>query len=291
MAFSTQDSDEVLSEINVTPLVDVMLVLLVVFIVTAPLLTNAIPINLPKTEAVAPVEQKDPLVVSIDGAGKVFINKDEIQPDLLEFNLQAAKAKEMQLVADLATERRKIEADQNTKRAAKDELARITINEPSEDEIAQASAFLEELRYQVNEHKTKWTTAVTLQNDIKRAAEAFEMHESAKASLEVVKAAGMFLAEKQQKTVNSLMEHGALLMARKKRQAWVLWLFTSTQCCGLSVWESLCSGLCAVLLKALVLISHRKCSVLLRPYSIWRKTLKTARLPNKQRISGSHRWR
>lgn len=79
MAFSTQDSDEVLSEINVTPLVDVMLVLLVVFIVTAPLLTNAIPINLPKTEAVAPVEQKDPLVVSIDGAGKLFINKDEIQ--------------------------------------------------------------------------------------------------------------------------------------------------------------------------------------------------------------------
>lgn len=53
MAFSTQDSDEVLSEINVTPLVDVMLVLLVVFIVTAPLLTNSIPINLPKTESVA----------------------------------------------------------------------------------------------------------------------------------------------------------------------------------------------------------------------------------------------
>ena len=104
MAFSTQDSDEVLSEINVTPLVDVMLVLLVVFIVTAPLLTNAIPINLPKTESVAPVEQKDPLVVSIDDKGKVFINKDEIQGDLLEFNLQAAKAKNpdvrVQLQAD-----------------------------------------------------------------------------------------------------------------------------------------------------------------------------------------------
>ena len=94
MAFSTQDSDEVLSEINVTPLVDVMLVLLVVFIVTAPLLTNSIPINLPKTEAVAPVEQKDPLVVSIDDKGKVFINKDEVQPQTLEFNLQAAKAKD-----------------------------------------------------------------------------------------------------------------------------------------------------------------------------------------------------
>ncbi|WP_296250544.1 ExbD/TolR family protein [Pseudomonas sp. UBA4194] len=104
MAFSTQDSDEVLSEINVTPLVDVMLVLLVVFIVTAPLLTNSIPINLPKTEAVAPAEQKDPLVVSIDGQGKLFINKDEIKPDLLQTNLQAAKQKDpevrVQLQAD-----------------------------------------------------------------------------------------------------------------------------------------------------------------------------------------------
>ncbi len=104
MAFSTQDSDEVLSEINVTPLVDVMLVLLVVFIVTAPLLTNSIPINLPKTESVAPVEQKDPLVVSIDGQGKLFINKDEIQPDLLENSLKAAKDKapdvRVQLQAD-----------------------------------------------------------------------------------------------------------------------------------------------------------------------------------------------
>jgi biopolymer transport protein ExbD len=104
MAFSTQDSDEVLSEINVTPLVDVMLVLLVVFIVTAPLLTNSIPINLPKTEAVAPAEKKDPLVVSIDGKGKLFINKDEIQPDLLKISLESAKAKDpdvrVQLQAD-----------------------------------------------------------------------------------------------------------------------------------------------------------------------------------------------
>ena len=53
---------------------------------------------------VAPVEQNDPLVVSIDDKGKVFINKDEIQPNLLEFNLQAAKAKNpdvrVQLQAD-----------------------------------------------------------------------------------------------------------------------------------------------------------------------------------------------
>ncbi|MGN8259921.1 ExbD/TolR family protein [Pseudomonas sp. SMSB3] len=101
MAFSTQDGDEVLSEINVTPLVDVMLVLLVVFIVTAPLLTNAIPINLPKTEAVAPVEQKDPLVVSIDGGGKLFINKDEIQPQVLESRLKAAKQEDAQVRVQL----------------------------------------------------------------------------------------------------------------------------------------------------------------------------------------------
>ncbi|WNW13238.1 biopolymer transporter ExbD [Pseudomonas sp. DTU_2021_1001937_2_SI_NGA_ILE_001] len=104
MAFSTQDNDEVLSEINVTPLVDVMLVLLVVFIVTAPLLTNSIPINLPKTEAVAPADQKDPLVVSINGEGKLYINKDEIKPDLLETRLSQAKAEDaglrVQLQAD-----------------------------------------------------------------------------------------------------------------------------------------------------------------------------------------------
>lgn len=101
MAFSTQDNDEVLSEINVTPLVDVMLVLLVVFIVTAPLLTNSIPINLPKTEAVAPADQKDPLVISIDGDGKLFINKDEIQPELLESSLIQAKADDADLKVQL----------------------------------------------------------------------------------------------------------------------------------------------------------------------------------------------
>ncbi|WXL27437.1 biopolymer transporter ExbD [Ectopseudomonas mendocina] len=101
MAFSTQDSDEVLSEINVTPLVDVMLVLLVVFIVTAPLLTNSIPINLPKTEAVAPADQKDPLVVSIDSEGQLFINKDPIQPEQLESSLIDAKAKDAEIKVQL----------------------------------------------------------------------------------------------------------------------------------------------------------------------------------------------
>jgi biopolymer transport protein ExbD len=101
MAFSSQDSDDVLSEINITPLVDVMLVLLVVFIVTAPLLTNAIPVNLPKTAAVAPADQKDPLVVGIDASGKVFIGKEQIQPELLETNLAAARAADANLRVQL----------------------------------------------------------------------------------------------------------------------------------------------------------------------------------------------
>ncbi|MEK1907541.1 MAG: biopolymer transporter ExbD, partial [Pseudomonas sp.] len=59
------------------------------------------PINLPKTEAVAPADQKDPLVVSIDGEGKLFINKDEIQPELLQSSLEQAKAKDAELKVQL----------------------------------------------------------------------------------------------------------------------------------------------------------------------------------------------
>ncbi|KGF65359.1 ExbD/TolR family protein [Pseudomonas lutea] len=106
MSFSTQDSDEVLSEMNVTPLVDVMLVLLVVFIVTAPLMTNAIKVNLPKTDAVAPADKKDPVVVSVDQDGKFYLAKSEVAPESLEVSLKEVKAKDpevrVQLQADTA---------------------------------------------------------------------------------------------------------------------------------------------------------------------------------------------
>jgi biopolymer transport protein ExbD/biopolymer transport protein TolR len=89
---------------NVTPLVDVMLVLLVVFIVTAPLMTNAIKVNLPKTDAVAPAEKKDPVVVSVDQDGKFYLAKSEIAPESLETSLKDVKAKDpevrVQLQAD-----------------------------------------------------------------------------------------------------------------------------------------------------------------------------------------------
>lgn len=102
MAFKTQeDADDVMGEINVTPLVDVMLVLLVVFIVTAPLLTNAIHVNLPKTAETAPPEEKDPLYVSVDVTGKIFIDKTEIALDAFENELKARKSADPEIGLNL----------------------------------------------------------------------------------------------------------------------------------------------------------------------------------------------
>ena len=67
-----------LSEINVTPLVDVMLVLLIIFMISAPLLTVGVPLQLPKTEAGAMQDQTEPLTISIRADGTVFLNKTEV---------------------------------------------------------------------------------------------------------------------------------------------------------------------------------------------------------------------
>jgi biopolymer transport protein TolR len=66
-----------LSEINVTPMVDVMLVLLIIFMVSAPLLTVGVPVELPKTEAGAMEEQTEPLTVSVQADGRVFLQESE----------------------------------------------------------------------------------------------------------------------------------------------------------------------------------------------------------------------
>jgi len=91
MAFNTGDNSEAMSEINVTPLVDVMLVLLVVFIVTAPLLTNAIKVTLPETAETAAPDDPDAITVSVDPAGKVFIDKRETSVADLEIELKGMK--------------------------------------------------------------------------------------------------------------------------------------------------------------------------------------------------------
>ena len=67
-----------LSEINVTPLVDVMLVLLIVFMISAPLRTVGVPVDLPKTEAGALQDQTEPLTVSIRADGSIFVKQDPV---------------------------------------------------------------------------------------------------------------------------------------------------------------------------------------------------------------------
>jgi biopolymer transport protein TolR len=78
-----------LSEINVTPLVDVMLVLLIIFMVTAPLMTSGVPVDLPKTSAQPLNSDSEPLTVSIDAQGKIFLQDEEVQLPELVAKLQA----------------------------------------------------------------------------------------------------------------------------------------------------------------------------------------------------------
>ncbi|MCX7094603.1 MAG: biopolymer transporter ExbD [Methylobacter sp.] len=104
MSFNTKDGggdDDVMGEINVTPLVDVMLVLLVVFIVTAPLLTQAVHVNLPKTAETAPPEEKEAVYISVDAKGKVFIDKTEIALDAFENELLTRKAADPEIALNL----------------------------------------------------------------------------------------------------------------------------------------------------------------------------------------------
>jgi biopolymer transport protein TolR len=68
----------VMAEINVTPMVDVMLVLLIIFMVSAPLLTVGVPLDLPQTSAKSLEQDKTPLQLSVDIKGKVFINDTEV---------------------------------------------------------------------------------------------------------------------------------------------------------------------------------------------------------------------
>src|SRR6202166_2408507 len=82
----------VMSEINVTPMVDVMLVLLIIFMVSAPLLTVGVPIDLPQTQAKSLSQDKEPLTVSLDGKGLVFLQKTEIPLDQLVDKLKAVTA-------------------------------------------------------------------------------------------------------------------------------------------------------------------------------------------------------
>ena len=79
----------VMAEINVTPMVDVMLVLLIIFMVSAPLLTVGVPLDLPQTQAKSLDQDKTPLQLSVDVNGKVFINDTEVAMTDLVAKLKA----------------------------------------------------------------------------------------------------------------------------------------------------------------------------------------------------------
>src|ERR671937_2628038 len=79
----------VMSDINVTPFVDVMLVLLIIFMVSAPLLTVGVPIDLPQSQAKALDQDREPLTVSVNGKGQVFLQNSEIKVEDLVTKLEA----------------------------------------------------------------------------------------------------------------------------------------------------------------------------------------------------------
>jgi biopolymer transport protein TolR len=99
-------SSKPMSDINMTPLIDVMLVLVVIFIITAPLMTSAIKLDLPKTEAAKPVEAPKFVTIVVDKSGQIFLNEQVISltqlADSLSKTAQTSKETEVQLRADEA---------------------------------------------------------------------------------------------------------------------------------------------------------------------------------------------
>lgn len=107
-SFDQQGGNQPMSEINVTPLVDVMLVLVIIFIITAPLLTHGIKIDLPKASSTANPEKPETVTLSLDAKGKVFWNDQPVEDAQLPAKMAEAAAKQPQPELHLR-------ADQNTR--------------------------------------------------------------------------------------------------------------------------------------------------------------------------------
>ena len=101
MAMSTSQDDDVVSDINITPLVDVMLVLLIVFIVTAPLLTNSVKVNLPKAAPTQSTDQNKALVISVKPDCAIFLDKDPVKLENFEQEITQRKNTNAKLALNL----------------------------------------------------------------------------------------------------------------------------------------------------------------------------------------------
>ena len=104
-SFSDESAGRPMHEINVTPLVDVMLVLLIVFIVTAPLFTHAIKIDLPRAQTQVNHEKPDTITLAIDGAGRYFWNNDPLDRSQLSRRLTDAAGRQPQPELHLRVDR------------------------------------------------------------------------------------------------------------------------------------------------------------------------------------------
>lgn len=97
MAFGTQDEpDEVMNEINMTPLVDVMLVLLIIFIITVPVMKHAVNVELPRATNQAQVVKPQTILLSVNAQGNYYWNATRVEDDALPALLQAEAAKNPQ---------------------------------------------------------------------------------------------------------------------------------------------------------------------------------------------------
>jgi biopolymer transport protein ExbD len=103
--FSENDSGRPMAEINMIPLIDVMLVLLIIFIVTAPLLTHSIKINLPKATTQVNLEKPETVTLSIDGSGNLFWDNNRIDDARLAANLAGAARRNPQPELHLRAEK------------------------------------------------------------------------------------------------------------------------------------------------------------------------------------------
>jgi biopolymer transport protein ExbD len=103
--FSENDSGKPMAEINMIPLIDVMLVLLIIFMVTAPLLTHSVKINLPKATTQVNLEKPETVTLSIDASGQLFWDNNRIDDAQLAANLAGAARRNPQPELHLRAEK------------------------------------------------------------------------------------------------------------------------------------------------------------------------------------------
>jgi biopolymer transport protein ExbD len=99
------NDEEVMSEINMTPLIDVMLVLLVVFILAVPAIHSAVPLTLPRASSAAPQQPAEPVRLDIDAQGRTYWNGKAVQDDALKAHAQQAATLDPQPVVRLSGDR------------------------------------------------------------------------------------------------------------------------------------------------------------------------------------------